>query len=178
MPAPLPAGDPAVRAARAADLRMLAGIQDAGGVLLEAWLGADHDVEALRSPAPTGAQRGAAPGFLLVAGDPVVGFAHVLRLDGEAHLEQLSVHPDHVRRGIGTALVRAAMARARSKGHDRLSLCTYRDVPFNGPFYAGLGFTEVGDLSPLQRRLRDAEQALGLDRAGVRVVMSAPLTAT
>ncbi len=35
------------------------------------------------------------------------------------------------------------MAEARAQGFDRLSLCTYRDVPWNGPFYASLGFTEV-----------------------------------
>lgn len=179
MPAPGPTAEPVVRAARAADLRLLAGIQDASGLLLETYLrahlGVEHDVEALRGPAPTGAQRDAAPGFLLVA-DPVVGFAHVVLIDGEAHLEQVSVHPDHARRGTGTALVRAAMDRARSEGHDRLSLCTYRDVPFNGPFYAGLGFTEVSELLPYQRRLREAERALGLDRAGVRVVMSVRLS--
>lgn len=179
MPAPAPAGAPVVRAARGADLRLLAGIQQAGGVLFETYfrahLGIDHDVEALRAPAPTGAQRDAAPGFLLVAGAPVVGFVHVVEIDDEAHLEQVSVHPDHVRRGLGTALVRAAMHRARAAGHHRLSLCTYRDVPFNGPFYAALGFTQVHELLAYQRRLREAERSLGLNRAGVRVVMSAAL---
>lgn len=129
------------------------------------------------APAPTGGEREAEPGFLLVAGDPVVGFVHVLLIDGDAHLEQVSVHPDHGRQGIGAALVRAAMHEARRDGHDRLSLCTYRDLPWNGPFYAALGFAEVleADLLPFQRRLRDAERAMGLDRAGVRVVMSVPL---
>jgi hypothetical protein len=38
---------------------------------------------------------------VLVAGDPPQGFARIDELAGGAHLEQLSVHPDHVRRGVG-----------------------------------------------------------------------------
>ena len=56
-----------------------------------------------------------------------------------------------------------------------LSLCTYRDVPWNGPFYRGLGFTEVTDLAAYERRLRDTERELGLDINGVRVVMEVAL---
>src|SRR4029079_9887686 len=121
----------------------------------------------------------AEPGFLLVAvpdeQGPPVGFVHVLVIDGHAHLEQLSVLPERQRQGIGAALVRAAMAEARMQGFDRLSLCTYRDVPWNGPYYRSLGFTEVTDLAPYERRLREKERDLGLDENGVRVVMSIAL---
>ena len=85
----------------------------------------------LLSPAPSGLDRELEPGFLLVAAvaGRVVGFAHVTDQDGHAHLEQLSVLPEHGRRGIGSALVRAAMEEARWAGYDDMSLCTYRDVP-------------------------------------------------
>ena len=126
-----------------------------------------------------GRQRASEPGFLLVAAideqGPPVGFVHVLVIDGHAHLEQLSVLPEHQRQGIGVALTRAAMDEARGQGFDRLSLCTYRDVPWNGPFYRGAGFTEVTDLAPYERRLRDKERELGLDVNGVRVVMEVAL---
>jgi GNAT superfamily N-acetyltransferase len=114
------------------------------------------------------------PGFLLVAGEPVAGFAHVMELEGIAHLEQLAVRPTMQRQGIGTALVRAAMAEATGRGYGEMSLCTYADVPWNAPFYAALGFEELTEVGPLHRRMRDHEQQIGLDKHGRRVVMTAP----
>jgi ribosomal protein S18 acetylase RimI-like enzyme len=169
---------PQVREARAADLARLAAIEDSGGAQFRDLFGEDIE-PALVAPAIGGAERAAKPGFVLVAAtdaqSPAIGFVHVLDLDGHAHLEQLSVLPEDQRRGIGAALTRAAMAEARAQGFDRLSLCTYRDVPWNGPFYRSLGFVEVADLAPYQQRLRDEERRLGLDVNGVRVVMSVAL---
>ena len=166
----------AIRAARPSDLRHLAAVEDSGGALFTEYFG-EATAPVLLSPARSGLDRDLEPGFLLVAvvGGRIVGFVHVLHLDGHAHLEQLSVLPEHGRRGIGGALVRAAMEEARWSGYEAMSLCTYRDVPWNGPFYARLGFAEVGRLSAYQQRLRDHESALGLEANGVRVVMSQPL---
>jgi GNAT superfamily N-acetyltransferase len=165
---------PRVRHARAADLRHLAGIEESGGKQFEDLFGGAM-VPALLGPAPTGAGRASQAGFLLVAGDPPVGFAHVLELEGHAHLEQVSVRPEAQRRGTGTALVRAAMSEARARGHVALTLCTYRDVPWNGPFYRSLGFTELTRLEPFHQQLRQHEVALGLDVNGARTVMRADL---
>ena len=167
-----------VRPARAADLPHIGPIEDAGDQQFQDHFG--DEIEAiLLSPASSGQWRSSKPGFLLVAAideqEPPVGFVHVLEIDGHAHLEQISVLPDHQRRGIGRELIEAAMDEARAQGFDRLSLCTYRDVPWNGPYYRGLGFTEVTDLAPYERRLRDKERELGLDLNGVRVVMSVAL---
>lgn len=122
-------------------------------------------------------ERLARPGFLLVAADPLVGFVHVLELEGIAHLDQLGVLPAAQRQGIGSLLVRAALAETARRGYAEISLCTYADVPWNGPFYRLLGFAEVPDPGPLHRRMREHEQQFGLDDHGRRVVMSAP-TAT
>jgi ribosomal protein S18 acetylase RimI-like enzyme len=167
-----------VRPARAADLRHIAPIEDAGGPQFQEYFG-DTIEPILLSPAADGRQRVGQPGFLLVAAldeqSPPVGFVHVLVIDGHAHLEQLSVLPEHQRKGIGAALTRAAMDEARAHGFDRLSLCTYRDVPWNGPYYRSLGFTEVTELAPYERRIREKERDLGLDINGVRVVMEVAL---
>lgn len=80
---------------------------------------------------------------VLVAGRPAVGLAALTVLDGDAHLEQIAVRPDHGRRGIGTALLEAACERARWLGHRRITLTTFRDLPWNAPWYARHGFVEL-----------------------------------
>jgi GNAT superfamily N-acetyltransferase len=112
----------------------------------------------------------AAPG-LLVSGDPPVGYARIEVVDGRAHLEGLSVRPRFMRQGRGTELVEAACRWAAVHGFDELTLCTFAEVPWNGPFYAGLGFVELAQLTPGLRQLREAERALGLDAMGRRVVL-------
>ncbi len=164
-----------IRLARPSDLRHLAAIEaDGVGPF------ADHFGDALpaafRTPPPSGVDRQLAGTLLVAEADGVVvGFAHLTFPDGFAHLEQLDVLASHRRQGIGSALVRAAMEEARWAGHDRLSLCTYRDLPWNGPFYARLGFTERQRLEPFQERLRSHERELGLDEAGARSVMEVAL---
>ncbi|WP_395657690.1 GNAT family N-acetyltransferase [Nocardioides sp.] len=125
-------------------------------------------------PVTPGRWRAGVPGFLLVAGDPVVGFAHVMELEGVAHLEQLAVRPAEQRRGTGTALVAAAREEAARRGYDTISLCTYADVPWNAPFYARLGFAELTELEPVHRRMQEKEERMGLMVHGRRVVMAAP----
>jgi GNAT superfamily N-acetyltransferase len=123
------------------------------------------------TPGPASVDQLAAAPLLLVAGDPPVGYARLEFVDGRAHLEGLSVRPSSMRRGIGTALVQAVCDRARAAGHSELTLCTFADVPWNGPFYTQLGFVELTELSPGLRALRAAEQQMGLDAMGRRIVM-------
>lgn len=108
--------------------------------------------------------------------EPPVGYARVEVVDGQAHLEGLSVRPRQMRRGIGTALVTAACRWAAEQGFSQITLCTFADVPWNGPFYAGLGFTEVPAATPGLQALRRHERELGLDSMGRRCVMRRLLT--
>jgi ribosomal protein S18 acetylase RimI-like enzyme len=128
----------------------------------------------------TGQWRARQPGFLLVAeshdtAGEVVGFAHVLWLEGTAHLEQLAVHPDHQRRGHGGALLEAVTDRARAAGYAELTLSTYADVAWNAPFYRRHGFEVIERPGPLLQRLREKEERMGLMRHGPRVVMRVAL---
>ncbi|WP_207210343.1 GNAT family N-acetyltransferase [Nocardioides zhouii] len=171
--------DHAVRPARARDLPLIAAIEDSGIGMFEKVLG-DLTGDALASPAPSGQQRMSEPGFLLVAGDPAIGFAHVVDLESHAHLAQISVHPDHGRRGVGSALLEAAAERAALKGHGSLTLTTYADLPWNGPFYARHGFVEVAADEPMtaaQLAISEDEERLGLSRHGPRAWMRRPLRA-
>ena len=108
---------------------------------------------------------------VLVAGRPAVGFARVDEVDGEAHLGQLSVLPGHMRRGIGTALVEAVCTWAAGQGYHEVTLCTFADVAWNGPFYAKRGFEPVAMLTPGLAELRAWERDLGLDALGPRIAM-------
>ena len=114
-------------------------------------------------------------GLLWVArlrGDGPVGFALVEWLDEERpHLEELDVLPEHGRRGVGTALVRAVCDWAASQGQS-LSLTTFKDLPWNRPFYERLGFRVLSDaeLTPGLAACVDRETAAGLPRE-LRVVM-------
>lgn len=132
------------------------------------------------TPAPTGGSRAAISGFLLVAAQSIdagpVGFVHVLEVDGIAHLEQLSVRPENGRRGIGRALMKAAMTEALARGYGDITLRTYADVPRNAPFYATCGFLIGEPDSAFQRSLVETEDRLLLQRCGRRVQMTANLS--
>lgn len=126
-------------------------------------------------PPPCDDPAGLAPArALLVAGRPPYGFARVDEVDGAAHLEQLSVHPDHARRGAGRALLLATVDWAAANGYSSVTLCTFADVAWNAPFYARHGFAECVDLGPGLQALRATERRLGLDDLGRRVVMRRP----
>jgi GNAT superfamily N-acetyltransferase len=108
--------------------------------------------------------------------DRPVGFAHVKILEAcHVHLEEIDVHPDHGRRGLGTQLVRAVCAWAARLGYQSVTLTTFQAVPFNGPFYARLGFEAIseGSLSPALRAVVDDERRRGLDSEN-RVAMRWP----
>ena len=157
-------GDGVIRRAESADLERLAVVESAADALFVP-LGVTD-----LPPPPTAHDR-AGSWRVLVAGRPPQGFAVLDLLDGAVHLEQLSVDPVHGRQGIGGALLEAVVAEARDHGADRVTLITYADVPWNGPFYARHGFVELPEPTPGLRALRRHEIELGLDRYGRRTAM-------
>src|SRR5262245_14046815 len=82
--------------------------------------------------------------WVALADDAPVGFAHVVVLEpNAAHLQELDVCPEHGRRGLGTRLVMHVCEWAAAAGYEAGSLTTFRDVPWNMPFYARFGFRVV-----------------------------------
>ncbi|WP_040485064.1 GNAT family N-acetyltransferase [Lutibaculum baratangense] len=78
-----------------------------------------------------------------------VGFLNGELAPDGLHIWQLAVHPACQRRGIGRRLIEAAETLAASRGANALTLTTFRDVPWNEPYYRRLGFrtlpaSEVG----------------------------------
>lgn len=114
--------------------------------------------------------RAQAEGRLLVAldGEVPVGFALVeIIAPRRTHLAEIDVLPSHGRRGIGASLVRAVRDAAAHRGDAEVTLTTFRDVPWNMPFYARLGFVEIPPAerdAALETILRD-EATRGLEPA-------------
>lgn len=83
-------------------------------------------------------------GQLLVARDAsgeAVGFLIWSPKDAHAYIEEVSVHPDHAGHKLGARLIDHLCDGIRGR-FARVSLATFRDVPWNAPYYAKLGFTE------------------------------------
>jgi GNAT superfamily N-acetyltransferase len=98
-------------------------------------------------------------------GDGPVAYLLAEVVDGYGHVEQVSVHPAHARRGLGRQLIDHAAGWAAGEGLAGLTLTTYAEVPWNAPYYARLGFVTLGEeeLTDGLRAIRAHETARGLD---------------
>ena len=113
---------------------------------------------------------------VFVAGRPPVAFVQIDEVDGIAHVQELAVLPSHMRQGLGSALLDAACTWAREAGYPAITLTTFADVAWNGPYYAQRGFVELTELTPELIELRDWERDMGLDEVGRRIAMRRELT--
>ncbi len=110
--------------------------------------------------------------------DVAVGFALLeAHPDGDAHLLELDVEPTHGGKGLGRALLAASADWARSRGLRRLTLTTFRDIPFNAPFYTRVGFRALApeEAGPRLGTILETEVRLGV-ALSPRVAMVMPLT--
>jgi ribosomal protein S18 acetylase RimI-like enzyme len=103
-------------------------------------------------------------------GGSIIGFAVAWVVDGEGHLDELAVAPAYGRRGVGRSLVDEVVAWTVAQGLVSITLTTFRDVPWNGPYYEKLGFHVVSTLTPALQALVDEQATWGLEPS-LRVVM-------
>ena len=96
-------------------------------------------------------------------GGSIIGFAVAWVVDGEGHLDELAVVPAHGRRGVGRALVDEVVAWTEARQLASITLTTFRDVPWNGPYYEKLGFHVVSTLTPALQALIDQGATWGLE---------------
>jgi predicted N-acetyltransferase YhbS len=162
-----------IRAARVEELPLLADIEQSAAILFldtpYAWL-ANADSLPLEF-----VQQQFRAGLVWVAVDldeKVVGYAIAREVDRTLYLQQIDVLPAHGRSGIGSALVNAICERAKQQGYLLVSLSTFRDIPWNAPFYSTLGFSPVEEaqLTPGFQQIRLKELAAGLPIAD-RIIM-------
>jgi GNAT superfamily N-acetyltransferase len=151
-----------IRRAERADLASLQPIERASSVLFPA--GRIPDVDDVMPMHEL--ERALESGSLLVATSQgsVVGFAMARELDDNFHLTVMAVRPDHGKRGFGRQLVLAIIDEATQRQHSGVTLTTFDDLLWNGPFYRSVGFRVLRDeqLSPTLRDILANEARLGM----------------
>ena len=111
--------------------------------------------------------------WVATAEGEVVGFLSARVVDGCAHVEEMSVDPRYGRRGLATSLLAAVTEWANEHEKAAVTLTTFRDVPWNRPFYERRGFRVLeGDELPaaFDDLLDEEDHEYGLLRE-LRVVM-------
>lgn len=101
-----------------------------------------------------------------------VGFAVISADETRIHLEEIDIEPAHSRQGLGKALIDAICDWGRSAGFMTISLSTFRDIPWNAPYYDRLGFKVVpeSEMTESYCDVREAEAEIGLP-VSQRVIM-------
>jgi GNAT superfamily N-acetyltransferase len=167
-----------IRPAHADELVLLQAIEVAAGTLF-VHVGmsyiSDHDPPSLDR---LEGYRQAGRAWVATTGDDrPVAYLIADVLDGNAHIEQVSVHPDFGRQGIGRSLIDGAETWAVDRGLRAVTLTTFADVPWNRPYYARCGFItmEEADMGPELARRWIEETGHGLSRHP-RVAMIRPAT--
>ncbi len=94
----------------------------------------------------------------------LVAFLNAAFVSNELHIWQIAVHRDHQGQSIGRTLIAAARRVAIENGARALTLTTFRDVPWNEPYYKRLGFKTLaaGDIPPHLAEILDKEAQAGL----------------
>ncbi|HET7357377.1 MAG TPA: GNAT family N-acetyltransferase [Nocardioidaceae bacterium] len=108
----------------------------------------------------------------------VAGYIYAEQVDENAHIEQVSVSPDHAGHGVGARLVRLVEAWGRNAGRPATTLTTFKDVPWNAPYYRRLGYREMAadEIGPELAATMAHEATLPGIRAEDRCAMVKPAT--
>src|SRR4051812_38729037 len=133
-----------IRLALAADVPRLREIEEEAGKmfsgldLIDETLDVSFPAEKLHSLIARGqAWVVCAPGAL------PVGMVLASLNDSSVYIEEIDVLPTYGRRGLGARLLEAVCAWAEEQGHTAVTLSTFREVPWNGPFYRKHGFRDL-----------------------------------
>ncbi len=156
-----------IREARADELALLRDLEIAAGEVFRELGMVEIADDAPLTVEELAAYQGDGRAWVSVDGaDRPIAYLLIQRVDDSAHVEQISVHPDHARRGRGKALFDLAARWSYDQGLTGLTLTTFEDVPWNAPYYKRLGFRILQDdeIPEGLQAIRRHEAQLGLDR--------------
>jgi len=169
--------EPLIRKARLDDLPVLADIErDADQLFLQTDM---PEIGEAEPTDPAALARLVDDGAFWVAeldGAPV-GFLAAGTRSGQYVILQVSVARSGQGRGVGARLMQTALDHGRATGAPDVVLTTFRDIPWNAPWYARFGFMEIpeDERSDAVRDMQAHEAAHGLDmsrRCALRAVLS------
>jgi ribosomal protein S18 acetylase RimI-like enzyme len=132
-----------IRPAMLAEAELLPEIERSAGEAFRGsvhnWV-ADHDVTPADAYPPL-----IASGLVWVAldGEAPAGFVACEAFGDALHVWELAVHHDRQGRGLGRSLMRAAVEAAAARQLSVVTLTTFLNIPWNAPFYEGLGFRVI-----------------------------------
>ena len=104
--------------------------------------------------------------------DQIIGFLCAELVARDLHIWEMAVRQEWQGKGIGRRLMKTAIEHARRHRFRAVTLTTFREVPWNEPFYRSLGF-EIIDTEEMEPRLEmilHAEIQHGFQR-GLRCAM-------
>lgn len=61
------------------------------------------------------------------------------------HIDQVTVHPDAARRGLGALMIESVSADPRAKQLGLMTLTSFANVPWNAPYYERIGFLDIAE---------------------------------
>lgn len=162
-----------IRPVRSSELDLLAAIEIDAFVTLQEALGDMRDARAMPRQA---LEQSHEAGLLLVAAnrrDQPFAFLVAAEHDNALYVAEIDVTRSWQKKGVGRALMLAALKMARQRGNWGVTLTTDRFVPFNAPFYQSLGFRALdeGETPPelLEILKREIANGMGAER---RVAMA------
>lgn len=166
---------PAIRPATESDLAALVRVEIGAGQLFHS-VGMPAIAAAVPAIADLKEAVAAERVWVTTAGREVVGYVISEVVDQNAHVAQVSVAPDHARQGLGRSMVEHVESWGRVLGCPATTLTTFRDVPWNAPYYQRLGYRMLveHEIGPGLARIMAHEASLpGID-PGLRCAMVKP----
>jgi GNAT superfamily N-acetyltransferase len=161
-----------VRLAQAADIPFLPQIERSAAEAFRgtphAWV-ADDGVTGIDTYPPLIAMQTA---WVAEHDNVLAGFVSATLSPDALHILELAVHRRHQRKGVGRRLMETGIGMAASTGLPAVTLTTFRNLPFNAPFYLALGFSIIETPPPRLQAILAAEAEHGLtDRCAMRLTL-------
>jgi GNAT superfamily N-acetyltransferase len=97
--------------------------------------------------------------------DAPIGFLCGHSIDSSFYIAEISVAEDWQKKGVGRSLIERMCKDVKILSYSDVILTTYRDVPWNGPWYIKVGFEElhVKDWGEQITKKMELEKSEGFD---------------